>query len=179
MIVSFGTVDIKMAKFNSYEELEEALAQCENGSIFAGQKKGTENAWNMIAVTDNDTGEYFGIGLLTSSPAEPHALILDNGTLFLGGDSFAIAFDIYQKQVRTLMPLPSDFVDFIYIEEKHVVLIVHKKGVIVKDEDCTEIWRNSPGPISSYSVDGDIFIMEKAHGGPVAFKIKNGKKVDL
>ena len=56
MIVSFGTVDIKMAEFNSYEELEEALAQCENGSIFAGQKKGTENAWNMIAVTDNDTG---------------------------------------------------------------------------------------------------------------------------
>ena len=34
MIVSFGTVDIKMAEFNSYEELEEALAQCENGSIF-------------------------------------------------------------------------------------------------------------------------------------------------
>ena len=51
MIVSFGTVDIKMAEFGSYEELEEALAQCENGSIFAGQKKGTENAWNMIAVT--------------------------------------------------------------------------------------------------------------------------------
>ena len=145
---------------------------CENDSIL----------WNsrykdMIAVTDNDTGEYFGIGLLTSSPAEPHALILDNGTLFLGGDSFAIAFDIYQKQVRTLMPLPSDFVDFIYIEEKHAVLIVHKKGVI--DEECTEIWRNSPGLISSYSVDGDVFIMEKAHGGPVAFKIKNGKKVEL
>lgn len=54
------------------------------------------------------------------------------------------------------MPLPSDFVDFIYIEEKHAVLIVHKKGVIVKDEECTEIWRNSPGLISSYSVDGDI-----------------------
>ncbi len=39
MIVSFGTVDIKMAEFGSYEELEEALAQCENGSIFAGQKR--------------------------------------------------------------------------------------------------------------------------------------------
>ena len=47
------------------------------------------------------------------------------------------------------------------------------------DEECTEIWRNSPGLISSYSVDGDVFIMEKAHGGPVAFKIKNGKKVEL
>lgn len=40
MIVSFGTVDIKMAEFNSYEELEEALAQCENGSIFAGAEEG-------------------------------------------------------------------------------------------------------------------------------------------
>ncbi len=43
---------------------------------FCGPEKGTENAWNMIAVTDNDTGDYFGIGLLTSSPAEPHALII-------------------------------------------------------------------------------------------------------
>lgn len=179
MIISFGTVDIKLESFKSYEELEEALSSCEDGSIFAGQKKGTENAWNMIAVTDNDTGEFFGIGLLTSSPADPHALILNNGTLFLGGDSFAIAFDIYQKQVRTLMPLPSDFVDFIYIEERHTVLIVHKKGVIAKDEECTEIWRNSPGPIASYSLDGDVFVMEKAHGGQVAFKIKNGKQVDI
>ena len=43
----------------------------------------------------------------------------------------------------------------------------------------TEIWRIRPAYFRCQRVDGDVFIMEKAHGGPVAFKIKNGKKVEL
>lgn len=52
MILSFGTVNIKVDKFESYEALDDALALCEAGSMYAGQKRGTENAWNMIAVTN-------------------------------------------------------------------------------------------------------------------------------
>lgn len=180
MILSFGTVNIKTEKFESYEALDDALALCEAGSMYAGQKRGNENSWNMIAVTDADTGEYFGIGLLTASIADPHVLLLDNGIMFIGGDSFAIAFDFNEKQVNTLMPLPSDFVDFIYIQDRKSVLIVHKKGVIVKDNECKELWRHSVGPISGYSVEGDLFILERQEDGEeVALKIKNGREVDL
>ena len=56
MILSFGTVNIKTEKFESYEALDDALALCEAGSMYAGQKRGNENSWNMIAVTDADTG---------------------------------------------------------------------------------------------------------------------------
>ena len=59
------------------------------------------------------------------------------------------------------------------------MLIVHKKGVIAKDEQCAELWRNSPGLIDGYSIDGDLFIMEKSNGEEVAFKLKNGKEVEL
>lgn len=170
---------MKVARYNSLPELEDALSTCEAGSIFAGQKRDMENAWNMVAVTDADTGEYFGIGLLTASLDDPHLLVLNNGLLFIGADSFAIAFDIYTKQVKTLMPLPSEFVDFIYLENKKLVLIVHKKGVVAKDEDCNELWRSSQGYITGYTVDGDLFIMERANGGEVALKLKNGKEVEL
>ncbi len=179
MILSYGIIDMKVEKFDSYEALDDALALCEAGSIYAGQKRGSENAWNMVAVTDPDSGEYFGIGLLTASLEDPHALVLPGGLMFLGGDSFAIAFDIYKHQVNTLMPLPSDFVDFIHLPERKLVLIVHKKGVIAKDEQCAELWRNSPGLIDGYSIDGDLFIMEKSNGEEVAFKLKNGKEVEL
>lgn len=179
MVLSFGTVNIKVEKFESYEALDDALALCEAGSMYAGQKRGSENAWNMIAVTDAETGEYFGIGLLTASIADPHVLVLANGLMFIGGDSFAIAFDFNERQVNTLMPLPSDFVDFIYIEDRKCVLIIHKKGVIVKDSECKELWRHSAGPITGYSVEGDLFIMERQDGEEIAFKIKNGREVDL
>ena len=56
MVLSFGTVNIKVEKFESYEALDDALALCEAGSMYAGQKRGSENAWNMIAVTDSETG---------------------------------------------------------------------------------------------------------------------------
>ena len=138
MILSFGTVNIKVDKFESYEALDDALALCEAGSMYAGQKRGTENAWNMIAVTDAETGEYFGIGLLTS-----------------------------------------DFVDFIYIQERRSVIIVHKKGVIVKDNECKELWRHSAGLISGYSIEGDLFIMEREDGEEIALKLKNGREVEL
>lgn len=179
MILSFGTVNIKVDKFESYETLDDALALCEAGSMYAGQKRGTENAWNMIAVTDAETGEYFGIGLLTASIADPHILVLYNGLMFIGGDSFAIAFDYNEHQINTLMPLPSDFVDFIYIQERRSVIIVHKKGVIVKDNECKELWRHSAGLISGYSVEGDLFIMEREDGEEIALKLKNGREVEL
>lgn len=76
MILSYGIIDMKVEKFDSYEALDDALALCEAGSIYAGQKRGSENAWNMVAVTDPDSGEYFGIGLLTASLEDPHALVL-------------------------------------------------------------------------------------------------------
>ena len=57
MILSFGNVNIKLEHFESYEALDDALALCEEGSMYVGQKHGNENAWNMIAVTDAETGE--------------------------------------------------------------------------------------------------------------------------
>ena len=179
MIISFGNVNIKVERYESYEALDDALALCDAGSMYAGQKRGNENAWNMIAITEAETGEYFGIGLLTASISDPHLLLLNNGLMFIGGDSFAIAFDFNENQVNTLMPLPSDFVDFIHIPDRKCVFIVHKKGVIVKDNECKELWRHSAGPIVSYAVEGDLFIMERADGEEVALKIKNGREVDL
>lgn len=179
MIISFGTVNIKVENFESYEALDDALALCDAGSMYAGQKRGSENAWNLIAVTDPDSGEFFGIGLLTASLADPHVLVLNNGLMFIGADSFAICFDFNERQVNTLMPLPSDFVDFLYIEERKSVLIIHNKGVIVKDNECKELWRHSAGPIVGYSLEGDLFIMERESGDEIAFKLKNGREVDL
>lgn len=179
MILSFGNVNIKVERFESYEALDDALALCEEGSMYVGQKHGNENAWNMIAITDVESGDYFGIGLLTASVADPHILLLQNGLMFIGGDSFAIAFDFNENQVNTLMPLPSDFVDFIHIPDRKSVLIIHKKGVIVKDNECKELWRHSVGPIAGYSVEGDLFILERQDGEEVALKIKNGREVDM
>ena len=132
MILSFGTVNIKVDKFESYEALDDA-----------------------------------------------HILVLYNGLMFIGGDSFAIAFDYNEHQINTLMPLPSDFVDFIYIQERRSVIIVHKKGVIVKDNECKELWRHSAGLISGYSIEGDLFIMEREDGEEIALKLKNGREVEL
>ena len=74
MILSFGTVNIKVDKFESYEALDDALALCEAGSMYAGQKRGTENAWNMIAVTDAETGEVItsSNGVVELRNVEPH-----------------------------------------------------------------------------------------------------------
>ena len=165
--------------YNNYEALERDLLLCEAGSVFAGQKKGTENAWNMIAVTDPDSGEYFGLGLLTATNKEPHILSTENNMLFVGADNFVVAFDIAARQVRSIIPMPSDFVDFFYIANKGMVFMVHKKGVIVKDDEAQDIWRVSRGNMSGYSLEKNLFVMELASGRTVAFKISNGKEVNF
>ena len=179
MIFTLGTTDVRTKTYNNYEALERDLLLCEAGSVFAGQKKGTENAWNMIAVTDPDSGEYFGLGLLTATNKEPHILSTENNMLFVGADNFVVAFDIAARQVRSIIPMPSDFVDFFYIANKGMVFMVHKKGVIVKDDEAQDIWRVSRGNMSWYSLEKNLFVMELASGRTVAFKISNGKEVNF
>ncbi len=179
MIFTLGTTDVRTKTYNNYEALERDLLLCEAGSVFAGQKKGTENAWNMIAVTDPDSGEYFGLGLLTATNKEPHILSTENNMLFVGADNFVVAFDIAARQVRSIIPMPSDFVDFFYIANKGMVFMVHKKGVIVKDDEAQDIWRVSRGNMSGYSLEKNLFVMELASGRTVAFKISNGKEVNF
>lgn len=179
MIFTLGTTDVRTKTFNNYDALERDLLLCEAGSVFAGQKKGTENAWNMIAVTDPDSGEYFGLGLLTATNKEPHILSTENNMLFVGADNFVVAFDIAARQVRSIIPMPSDFVDFFYIANKGMVFMVHKKGVIVKDDEAQDIWRVSRGNMSGYSLEKNLFVMELASGRTVAFKISNGKEVNF
>ncbi len=179
MIFTLGTTDVRTKTYNNYDALERDLLLCEAGSVFAGQKKGTENAWNMIAVTDPDSGEYFGLGLLTATNKEPHILSTENNMLFIGADNFVVAFDIAARQVRSIIPLPSDFVDFFYIANKGMVFMVHKKGVIVKDDEAQDIWRVSRGNMSGYSLEKNLFVMELASGRTVAFKISNGKEVNF
>ena len=179
MIFTLGTTDVRTKTYNNYEALERDLLLCEAGSVFAGQKKGTENAWNMIAVTDPDSGEYFGLGLLTATNKEPHILSTENNMLFVGADNFVVAFDIAARQVRSIIPMPSDFVDFFYIANKGMVFMVHKKGVIVKDDEAQDIWRVSRGNMSGYSLEKNLFVMELASGITVAFKISNGKEVNF
>ena len=177
MIFTLGTTDVRTKTYNNYDALERDLLLCEAGSVFAGQKKGTENAWNMIAVTDPDSGEYFGLGLLTATNKEPHILSTENNMLFVGADNFVVAFDIAARQVRSIIPMPSDFVDFFYIANKGMVFMVHKKGVIVKDDEAQDIWRVSRG--NMYSLEKNLFVMELASGRTVAFKISNGKEVNF
>jgi hypothetical protein len=179
MIFTLGTTDVRTKTYNNYDALERDLLLCEAGSVFAGQKKGTENAWNMIAVTDPDSGEYFGLGLLTATNKEPHILSTENNMLFVGADNFVVAFDIAARQVRSIIPMPSDFVDFFYIANKGMVFMVHKKGVIVKDDEAQDIWRVSRGNMSGYSLEKNLFVMELASGRTVAFKISNGKEVNF
>ena len=179
MIFTLGTTDVRTKTYNNYDALERDLLLCEAGSVFAGQKKGTENAWNMIAVTDPDSGEYFGLGLLTATNKEPHILSTENNMLFVGADNFVVAFDIAARQVRSILPRPSDFVDFFYIANKGMVFMVHKKGVIVKDDEAQDIWRVSRGNMSGYSLEKNLFVMELASGRTVAFKISNGKEVNF
>ena len=179
MIFTLGTTDVRTKTYNNYDALERDLLLCEAGSVFAGQKKGTENAWNMIAVTDPDSGEYFGLGLLTATNKEPHILSTENNMLFVGADNFVVAFDIAARQVRSIIPMPSDFVDFFYIANKGMVFMVHKKGVIVKDDEAQDIWRVSRGTMSGYSLEKNLFVMELASGRTVAFKISNGKEVNF
>lgn len=179
MIFTLGTTDVRTKTYNNYDALERDLLLCEAGSVFAGQKKGTENAWNMIAVTDPDSGEYFGLGLLTATNKEPHILSTENNMLFIGADNFVVAFDIAARQVRSIIPMPSDFVDFFYIANKGMVFMVHKKGVIVKDDEAQDIWRVSRGNMSGYSLEKNLFVMELASGRTVAFKISNGKEVNF
>ena len=179
MIFTLGTTDVRTKTYNNYDALERDLLLCEAGSVFAGQKKGTENAWNMIAVTDPDSGEYFGLGLLTATNKEPHILSTENNMLFVGADNFVVAFDIAARQVRSIIPMPSDFVDFFYIANKGMVFMVHKKGVIVKDDEAQDIWRVSRGNMSGHSLEKNLFVMELASGRTVAFKISNGKEVNF
>ena len=179
MIFTLGTTDVRTKTYNNYDALERDLLLCEAGSVFAGQKKGTENAWNMIAVTVPDSGEYFGLGLLTATNKEPHILSTENNMLFVGADNFVVAFDIAARQVRSIIPMPSDFVDFFYIANKGMVFMVHKKGVIVKDDEAQDIWRVSRGNMSGYSLEKNLFVMELASGRTVAFKISNGKEVNF
>ena len=179
MIFTLGTTDVRTKTYNNYDALERDLLLCEAGSVFAGQKKGTENAWNMIAVTDPDSGEYFGLGLLTATNKEPHILSTENNMLFVGAANFVVAFDIAARQVRSIIPMPSDFVDFFYIANKGMVFMVHKKGVIVKDDEAQDIWRVSRGNMSGYSLEKNLFVMELASGRTVAFKISNGKEVNF
>ena len=179
MIFTLGTTDVRTKTYNNYDALERDLLLCEAGSVFAGQKKGTEHAWNMIAVTDPDSGEYFGLGLLTATNKEPHILSTENNMLFVGADNFVVAFDIAARQVRSIIPMPSDFVDFFYIANKGMVFMVHKKGVIVKDDEAQDIWRVSRGNMSGYSLEKNLFVMELASGRTVAFKISNGKEVNF
>jgi len=179
MIFTLGTTDIRAMRYDNFDALEKELLECEAGSIFAGQKRGSENAWNMIAFTDPETGDYFGIGLLSSDAGEPHVLATDNGLLFIGADNFAIAFSIAEKQVRTLIPLQGDFADFFYIPERRQVIIVHKKGVVVKDEEGAELWRSSKGPINGYSLEKGMFVMELVSGETIGLKLKNGKQVPV
>ena len=179
MIFTLGTTDVRTKTYNNYDALERDLLLCEAGSVFAGQKQGTENAWNMIAVTDPDSGEYFGLGLLTATNKEPHILSTENNMLFVGADNFVVAFDIAARQVRSIIPMPSDFVDFFYIANKGMVFMVHKKGVIVKDDEAQDIWRVSRGNMSGYSLEKNLFVMELASGRTVAFKISNGKEVNF
>ena len=46
MIFTLGTTDVRTKTYSNFESLERDLLLCEAGSVFAGQKKGTENAWN-------------------------------------------------------------------------------------------------------------------------------------
>lgn len=179
MIFTLGTTDVRTKIYNNYAALERDLLLCEAGSVFAGQKKGTENAWNMIAVTDPDSGDYFGLGVLTATNREPHILATENHMLFIGADNFVIAFDIAAKQVRSIIPLPSDFTDFFYIANRGMVFMVHKKGVIVKDDEAQDIWRVSKGNMTGYSLEKNLFVMELASGKTLAYKISNGKEVNL
>lgn len=179
MIFTLGTLDIRTKTYSNYEALEKDLLLCEAGSVFAGQKKGTENAWNMVAVTDPESGEYFGLGILTATNREPHILATENHMLFIGADNFVVAFDLLARQVRSIVPMPSDFVDFFYIAARGMVLMVHKKGVIVKDDEAQDIWRVSPGNLTGYSLEKNLFVMELANGRTVAYKINNGKEVNL
>ncbi len=179
MIFTLGTTDVRTKTYSNYEALERDLLACDAGSVFAGQKKGTENAWNMIAVTDPDSGDYFGLGILTATNKEPHILASENNMLFIGADNFVVAFDIKAKQVRSIIPMPSDFVDFFYIPEKGLVFMVHKKGVIVKDDEAQDVWRVSRGNMTGYSLEKNLFVMELASGRTFAFKITNGKEVNL
>ncbi len=179
MIFTLGTTDVRTKTYSNFESLERDLLLCEAGSVFAGQKRGTESAWNMIAVTDHDTGEYFGVGVLCATNKEPHILATENHMLFIGADNFVIAFDIVAKQVRSIIPMPSDFVDFFYLASRGMIFMVHKKGVFVKDDEAQDIWRVSRGNMTGYSLEKNLFVMELASGKTLAFKISNGKEVNL
>lgn len=175
MLLSSGPFDIKTARFHSAEALEQALQKCQAGYVYLGQKKGTETQWDLLAFSDLETGEYFGIGLLTNREGEPHALLCEK-FIFLGADNFAVAFNPYEKQIHTLMPLPAEFLDFIHLPAHNQVLIVHKKGAVAKSEECAELWRATVGPLSGYSVDGDLLVLERAGGKDVVLRLKNGKE---
>ena len=88
MIFTLGTTDVRTKTYDDFESLEKDLLLCEAGSVYAGQKKGTESAWNMIAVTDHDTGEYFGLGVLCATNKEPHILATENNMLFIQAHPF-------------------------------------------------------------------------------------------
>jgi len=179
MIFTIGATDIRTKTYGSYEALENDLLTCEAGCVNVGQKKGTENAWNMVAVTDPETGDYFGLGVLTATNKEIHILSTENNMLFIGADNFVVAFDIIEKSVKAIVPLPSDFVDFFYIANRGMVIMVHKKGVVVKDEDAQDIWRVSKGTLSGYSLEKNLFVLELANGTTHAYKISNGKEVNI
>ena len=179
MIFTLGTTDVRTKTYSNFESLEKDLLLCEAGSVYAGQKKGTESAWSMVAVTDHDTGDYFGVGVLCATNREPHILATENHMLFIGADNFVIAFDILAKQVRSIIPMPSDFVDFFYLPNRSMVVMVHKKGVFVKYDEAQDIWRVSRGNMTGYSLEKNLFVMELASGKTVAFKITNGKEVTL
>ncbi len=179
MIFTLGTTDVRTKTYSNLESLERDLVLCEAGSIFAGQKKGSENAWYMIAVTDHETGDYFGIGVLCATNKDPHVLATENNMLFIGADNFVIVFDIIQKTVRTIIPMPSEFVDFFYLADRGMIFMVHKKGVFVKDDEAMDIWRVSRGDMSGYSLEKNLFVMELADGRREAYKISNGKEVNI
>lgn len=177
MQVTFGNNTITLQVWETKSEMLSYLSKCEAGSLLLGEDADQEMHFYSATVRLGQAGvNCFGIGICSEGHGlTPHLLLQpDAEVMVFGFNQEVVGINVKERKINFKIPLVSLFYNFLTLNQRQLILVIHEIGVVAITEEGKEIWRYDKDIINDWVIEDDKLHLKFMDAPPVSIEISSG-----
>jgi hypothetical protein len=178
MRISVGDQSLKIQRWESKDEMVEAVARCEGGNIVLGLEAEQQVDFFSVFVRAEPSGQCsFAIGICS----EGHGLVPqvavrpESLELIFGFNREVVAVRLRQREVAYRIELDCLFHTFVELPKEEMLLAVHEIGIVALAKEGQVLWRYDCEIIDGFVIHDNQMELRFMDGSTVSVDIQCGK----
>ena len=177
MQVTFGNNTLTLQVWETKNEMLSYQSKCEAGSLILGEHADQDIHFHSATVSLGWAGvSRFGVGICSEGHGLIPNLLLqpDAEVMVFGFNQEAVGINAKDGKINFKIPLDSLFYNFLTLNQRQLILVIHEIGVIAITEEGKEIWRYNKDIITDWVIEDDKLHLKFMDAPPISIETSSG-----